>query len=46
MGAADDAIRDPHRLGRLVWFLRRERTDGWRVRLLMNSHSRPMEPIP
>lgn len=32
--------------GRLAWFLRREADEGWRIRLLMNSHSHPMEPIP
>lgn len=32
--------------GRLVWFLRRMPGEGWRIRLLMNSHSHPMEPIP
>jgi len=31
--------------GRLVYFLRRQVTGDWRVRLLMNSHSHPMEPI-
>ncbi len=30
--------------GRLVYFLRDD-GDGWRIRLLMNSHSHPMEPI-
>ena len=30
--------------GRLVYFLRNDGA-GWRIRLLMNSHSRPMEPI-
>jgi ketosteroid isomerase-like protein len=30
--------------GRLVYFLRREPGAGWRIRLLMNSHSHPMEP--
>jgi uncharacterized protein (TIGR02246 family) len=30
--------------GRLVYFLRTEGA-GWRIRLLMNSHSQPMEPI-
>ena len=32
--------------GRLVYFLRREPRHGWRIGLLMNSHSHPMEPIP
>jgi len=31
--------------GRLVYFLRREAAGDWRIRLLMNSHSHPMEPI-
>ena len=31
--------------GRLIWFLRRLPDEGWRIRLLMNSHSHPMEPI-
>ena len=31
--------------GRLVYFLRRESTGAWRITLLMNSHSHPMEPI-
>jgi len=30
--------------GRLVYFLRNDGA-GWRIRLLMNSHSQPMEPI-
>jgi ketosteroid isomerase-like protein len=30
--------------GRLVFFLRRS-PEGWRIRLLMNSHSHRMEPI-
>lgn len=32
--------------GRLVYILRRDDATGWRIRLLMNSHSHPMEPIP
>jgi uncharacterized protein (TIGR02246 family) len=31
--------------GRLIYFLRREPRHGWRIGLLMNSHSHPMEPI-
>ena len=31
--------------GRLVYFLRRDAAGAWRIRLLMNSHSHPMEPI-
>lgn len=31
--------------GRLAWLLRREPDGRWRIRLLMNSHSHPMEPI-
>ena len=31
--------------GRLAYFLRRDATGAWRIRLLMNSHSHPMEPI-
>ena len=31
--------------GRLVHFLRREADGAWRISLLMNSHSHPMEPI-
>lgn len=31
--------------GRLVYWLRREPDEGWRIALLMNSHSHPMEPI-
>ena len=31
--------------GRLVYFLRREAAGAWRIRLLMNSHSHPAEPI-
>lgn len=31
--------------GRLVHFLRREPDGSWRIALLMNSHSHPMEPI-
>ena len=31
--------------GRLVHFLRREADGAWRITLLMNSHSHPMEPI-
>jgi uncharacterized protein (TIGR02246 family) len=32
--------------GRLVAFLRREPDGGWRVALLMNNHTRPMEELP
>lgn len=32
--------------GRLVHFLRREPDGTWRIRLIMNSHSHPMEPEP
>ncbi len=31
--------------GRLIWFMRRLPDEGWRIRLLMNSHSHPMEPL-
>ncbi len=31
--------------GRLVYWLRREADGRWRITLLMNSHSHPMEPI-
>jgi uncharacterized protein (TIGR02246 family) len=31
--------------GRLAILMRHSRDDGWRVRVLMNSHSHPMEPI-
>jgi len=31
--------------GRLVAFLRRDADDGWRIAMLMNSHSRPMEEL-
>ena len=31
--------------GRLVYFLRRDESEAWRIRLIMNSHSHPMEPI-
>jgi hypothetical protein len=31
--------------GRLVSFLRRDAAGAWRIRLLINSHSHPMEPI-
>ena len=31
--------------GRLVYFLRRDAGGSWRIHLLMNSHSHPMEPI-
>ena len=31
--------------GRLAYFLRRDAAGAWRIRLLMNSHSHPMEPI-
>jgi uncharacterized protein (TIGR02246 family) len=31
--------------GRLVYWLRREPDGAWRIALLMNSHSHPMEPI-
>ena len=32
--------------GRLVSFLRHEADSVWRISLLMNSHSHPMEPLP
>lgn len=32
-------------VGRLVFFLRHAGSDGWRIRLLMNSHARPMENV-
>lgn len=32
--------------GRLVHFLRRDADGQWRIGLLMNSHSHPMEPLP
>jgi ketosteroid isomerase-like protein len=31
--------------GRLVYFIRRDEAGAWHIRLLMNSHSHPMEPI-
>ncbi|MGI8999205.1 MAG: YybH family protein [Candidatus Limnocylindria bacterium] len=31
--------------GRLIYFLRRDPAAAWRIRLLMNSHSHPLEPI-
>jgi uncharacterized protein (TIGR02246 family) len=31
--------------GRLIHFLRRDPDGAWRISLLMNSHSHPMEPI-
>jgi uncharacterized protein (TIGR02246 family) len=31
--------------GRLIHFLRRDADGDWRISLLMNSHSHPMEPI-
>jgi uncharacterized protein (TIGR02246 family) len=31
--------------GRLVYWLRREADGRWRISLLMNSHSHPMEPM-
>jgi uncharacterized protein (TIGR02246 family) len=31
--------------GRVVYWLRRESDGRWRISLLMNSHSHPMEPI-
>lgn len=31
--------------GRLVYFLRRDAAGAWRIRLIMNSHSHPMEPM-
>jgi uncharacterized protein (TIGR02246 family) len=31
--------------GRLVYWLRRDADGPWRIALLMNSHSHPMEPI-
>jgi ketosteroid isomerase-like protein len=32
--------------GRLAVLMRRGKGGDWRIRLLMNSHSHPMEPIP
>ena len=32
--------------GRLVGFLRHEAGGAWRIAMLMNSHSRPMEELP
>ena len=32
--------------GRLVAFLRRESDGAWRIEMLMNSHTRPMEDLP
>ena len=32
--------------GRLVHLFRAEPDGTWRIRLLMNSHSRPIEPLP
>ena len=32
--------------GRLIYWMRREDPGDWRIHLLMNSHSHPMEPIP
>jgi uncharacterized protein (TIGR02246 family) len=32
--------------GRIVYWLRRDTSGSWRIALLMNSHSHPMEPIP
>jgi uncharacterized protein (TIGR02246 family) len=32
--------------GRLCFLMRRGADGHWRIRLLMNSHSHPMEPIP
>ena len=32
--------------GRLIHFLRHEADGIWRISLLMNSHSHPMEPLP
>ncbi len=31
--------------GRIAWWIRRQGDDAWRVTLLMNSHSHPVEPI-
>jgi uncharacterized protein (TIGR02246 family) len=31
--------------GRIVYWLRRDTAGRWRIALLMNSHSHPMEPI-
>ena len=31
--------------GWLVYFMRRDGAGAWRIRLIMNSHSHPMEPI-
>jgi len=38
------AIRDRWR-GRLIHFLRREADGAWRIWLIMNSHSQPVEPV-
>ena len=32
--------------GRFVAFLRREQDGAWRIAMLMNSHTRPMEDLP
>lgn len=32
-------------VGRLVFFMRHGGSDGWRIRLLMNSHARPIETM-
>ena len=32
-------------VGRLVFFLHHLARDGWRIALLMNSHSRPIEHL-
>jgi uncharacterized protein (TIGR02246 family) len=40
----DDGSRTLVR-GRLIHFLRRDPDGPWRILLLMNSHSHPMEPI-
>jgi uncharacterized protein (TIGR02246 family) len=39
---------DPSRIvhGRLVFFLRRDPEDRWRVAMIMNSHVRPVEVVP
>lgn len=39
---------DPSRMvhGRLVFFLRRDPDDRWRVTMVMNSHVRPVEVVP
>jgi hypothetical protein len=33
-------------VGRLVTFVRRESDGAWRIAVLMNSHTRPMEELP